>query len=312
MSEQIAVIGLGAMGFGIASNLLNGGHQVLVTVHRNADNVERLVRSGASLCKSKSDAVDVSDIVILCLPNSEDVSNTITEIWPVLNDRHLVLDTGTSSVSATLVLADRLMEKSVLFAEAPLAGGKSQADAGELGTFVGADDEVFARIEPILKNFCSSTVHFGPVGTGGRAKLISNYLVLGMVRSIIETFHAAESLGIDWEKFYRIICRGSGNSSALNRIIGQIVDENDYGGYVFSVRNALKDSSYIAELIQQAGLGSSMSDSALTLFRNAVAEGFGDLMISELLREDLRSCLSAMLAADEVSENNSDEPDSLQ
>ncbi len=299
MSERIAVIGLGAMGFGIASNLLDGGHQVSVTVHRNVNNVERLVQSGARLYTSKSEAVKASEIVILCLPNSEDVSNTITEIWPVLNDRHLVLDTGTSSVSATLVLAERLREKSVLFAEAPLAGGKAQSNAGELGAFVGADSEVFARIEPILRKFCSSALHFGPVGSGGRAKLISNYLVLGMVRSIIETFHAADSLGIDWEKFYRIICRGSGNSVALNRIIGQIVDENDYEGYVFSVRNALKDSRYIEQLIRQAGLGSSMSDSALTLFENAIAEGFGDLMISELLREDLRAKLPAMLASGE-------------
>lgn len=296
MSERIAVIGLGAMGFGIASNLLKGGHQVLVTVHRSVDNVERLVQSGAQLHQSKAEAVDVSDVVILCLPNSDDVSDTITEIWSVLNIRHLVIDTGTSSVSATLALADRLKGQSVLFAEAPLAGGKVQANAGELGAFVGADDEVFARIEPILENFCSSILHFGPVGAGGRAKLISNYLVLAMVRSIIETFHAAEILQIDWEKFYRIICRGSGRSSALDRIIGGIIDQNDYGGYVFSVKNALKDSRYIDELIEQSGLQSVLSESALALFTNAEAEGLGELMISELLREDIRSSLPELLA----------------
>ncbi|MDE0310448.1 MAG: NAD(P)-dependent oxidoreductase [Acidiferrobacterales bacterium] len=295
MSERITVIGLGAIGFGIASNLLKGGHQVFVTVHRSKDNVDRLVQLGARLCKSKSEAVEVSDIVILCLPTSDDVSNTITEIWAVLNDQHLVLDTGTSSVGATLELAQRLTERSVLFAEAPLAGGKAQSDAGELGAFVGADDEVLDRVEPILNNFCSSILHFGPIGSGGQAKLISNYLVLGMVRSIIETFHAADVLGIDWEKFYRIICRGSGNSVALDRIIGQIVNDHDYGGYVFSVQNALKDSRYIEQVIRQAGLESSMSDSALKLFENATAAGLGDRMISELLGEDLRTGLTAML-----------------
>ena len=309
MNEHIAIFGLGAMGFGIASNLLESGHQVAITVHRSTHNVEKLVDSGAKLYKSKQDAVDASNIVILCLPNSSDVSNVIDEIWPALNGSHLILDTGTSSVSSTLNLVDHLSKFSVMFAEAPLAGGKTQAENGELGAFVGADDGTFARIQPILQTFCTSINHFGPVGSGARAKLISNYLVMSMVRSIIETFHAAASLGVDWEKFYRIICRGSGNSAALNRIIGQIVDENDYSGYVFSVRNALKDSRYIAELIQQAGLGSLMSDSALMLFENAVAEGFGDLMISELLREDLRSCLSGMLAADGMSKIKSDEPD---
>ncbi|MXW48316.1 MAG: NAD(P)-dependent oxidoreductase [Gammaproteobacteria bacterium] len=291
--ERIAFFGLGAMGEGVAANLLRAGYTVNITVHRSREATDRLAALGATLHQSKSDAAKTSDIVFLCLPNSNVVEETINEIWHELDERYLVVDTGTSSVRQSLQLAERLGSRGIQFAEAPLAGGKVQAAAGELGAFVGCSNQTFERVEPLLKNFCASVQHFGPVGSGSSAKLISNYLVLGMVRLITETFHAADSLEVDWAKFYEIIRQGSSNSMALERMIGSILKDDDYGGYVFTVRNALKDSSYIAELgesISQAVLG----DAALKLFAEANELGFGDLQVSELLRREVRLQLSEL------------------
>ncbi|MYI90126.1 MAG: NAD(P)-dependent oxidoreductase [Gammaproteobacteria bacterium] len=291
--ERIAFFGLGAMGEGVAANLLRAGYTVNITVHRSREATDRLAALGATLHQSKSDAAKASEYVILCLPNSNVVEETINEIWYELDERYLVVDTGTSSVRQSLQLAERLGSRGIQFAEAPLAGGKVQAAAGELGAFVGCSNQTFERVEPLLKNFCASVQHFGPVGSGSSAKLISNYLVLGMVRLITETFHAADSLEVDWAKFYEIIRQGSSNSMALERMIGSILEDDDYGGYVFTVRNALKDSSYIAELgesISQAVLG----DAALKLFAEANELGFGDLQISELLRREVRHQLSEL------------------
>ena len=296
--EKIAVFGLGAMGFGMASNLLKAGYTVSVTVHRNIQTVEMLAAKGALECESKREAVDSSDIILLCLPNSVDVKSVIDEVLPSLNPRHLVVDTGTSSVVQTKELAERLELQGIKFAESPVAGGKLQAQAAELGAFVGCSSETFNRVKPVLESFCSSIMHFGEVGSGGRAKLISNYLVLGMLRLIIETFHAANEMEINWEKFYRIICLGSGNSVALQRMIGSIMDGHNHKGYVFSVQNAWKDLEYIAELSQEYGLESTLSDSPRRLFRNATKAGFGDLMVSELLRDDMGRMLTELLAID--------------
>ena len=291
--ENIAFFGLGAMGEGVVANLLRAGYMVNITVHRSREAADRLVALGATLHQSKSDAAKASDIVIFCLPNSNVVEETINEIWHELDERYLVVDTGTSSVSQSLQLAERLCSRGIQFAEAPLAGGKVQAAAGELGAFVGCSNQTFERVEPLLNNFCASVQHFGPVGSGSSAKLISNYLVLSMVRLIIETFHAADSLEVDWAKFYEIIRQGSSNSMALQRIIGSILEDDDYGGYVFTVRNALKDSSYIAELGESISQ-TVLSDAALKLFAEANELGFGDLQVSELLRREVRLQLSEL------------------
>ena len=135
--ENIAFFGLGAMGEGVVANLLRAGFSVNITVHRSREAADRLIALGATLHQSKSEAVKVSDTVIFCLPNSNVVEETINEIWQELNERYLVVDTGTSSVRQSLRLAERLCSRGIQFVEAPLAGGKVQAAAGELGAFVG-------------------------------------------------------------------------------------------------------------------------------------------------------------------------------
>lgn len=291
--ERLAFFGLGAIGWGVAANLLKAGFPVNVVVHRNRESVARLLECGATLCDSKRQAVQSSDTVFLCLPDSDAVEATVDEISPSLRHRHLIVDMGTSSSSSSVELAKRLKTRGIQFAESPLAGGKAQAESARMGAFVGCSAGEFERIEPILTHFCSSVQHFGPVGSGSRAKLVSNYLVLSMVRLIIETFHTADSLDVDWKKFYEIIRRGSSNSMALERMVGSILEEENYGGYVFSVQNAVKDLRYIAELSEQNDLAS-LSDAALRLFSEAAELGFGDLAVSELLRDDIRQQLTAL------------------
>ncbi len=114
-----------------------------------------------------------------------------------------------------------------------------------------------------------------------------------MVRLIIETFHAADSLDIDWAKFFEIIRRGSSNSAALQRMIGCILDGDNYAGYAFSVDNASKDSRYIAEMAGDCNLPA-LSDAALRLFAEAGELGFGKLPVSELLRDEVRHQLTEL------------------
>ncbi len=291
MNETIAIFGLGAIGFGMAANLLQSGYSVNITVYRNSSNVKTLKKLGATVCSSKPEAVESSDIVILCLPNSHAVSRVMEEIWSTLTRRHLVVDTGTSSVRKTRELSERLQRGGVSFVESPVAGGKAQADGGELGAFVGASSEALERVTPVLEQFCRSVEHFGPVGAGGKAKLISNYLVLNMVQLIIETFYAADVLEIDWNQFYETILKGSGNSVALQRMVGSIVDQNNYSGYVFNVKNTRKDLEYIFELSENEGLQQILRNDALRWFQTADDRGFGDLMVSELLRKNIRNSL---------------------
>lgn len=291
-NNRVAFFGLGAIGYGMATNLLKGGYSVNIVRHRNQSTIAALVQLGATEFDSKCEAVQTSDVVLLCLPNSKVVNLVIDEINSELKEGHLVIDAGTSSLQETARLAARLASQGISFAESPLSGGKAQADAGEMGAYVGASEESFAKVKPVLEQFCLMVHRFGDIGAGGKAKLIGNYLALSLTQIIIDTFRAADALNIDWDAFYEIVCLGAANSRALHRIVGNIVENDDYKGYMFSVKNAQKDMAYIEQLSKDSGLESVLNREALNFYENATGKGFGDLMVSELLREDVIRILS--------------------
>lgn len=292
---NIAFIGLGAMGLGMAENLINAGHSLHIAAHQNRDPVDLLVSKGATEWSSPAEAATASSCIFLCLPNSMVVEELINDLLPVLRSDHVVVDTGTSLPSSTANVYARFSSINVAFAEAPVAGGMQQAKEGKLGALVGADEETFKQISPIMDAFCSTMQHFGPVGTGGHAKLLSNYMVLGFATSVIEAFYAAKASDVDWSKLYEVAVCGAANSGVLQRIAGSAVD-GDFMGYAFTVRAALKDYRYINKMSEELGLGTLDNPRIMNLLETADKLGFGNLRISELLRDEVRAKLALALS----------------
>lgn len=290
MTGRIGLIGLGAMGAGMGRNLLakTGGLQTMA--HRDRVVFDALVADGATEHADAAGVAAASDVVVLCLPNSAVVEAVVAQMAPVLRPGQMLIDTGTSALASTLSLATMLAERGIDFAEAPLTGGAQQAAEGVLGALVGATPEGFARAAPVLATFCERVEHFGPVGTGAKAKFINNYMVMGIAALVTEAFRAAADEGIDWGQLHDVVQCGSANSGVLNRIIGKARD-GDFSGYVFSVGNAAKDMRYIADYLDGSGHATPLSRAVHDLFQRAVAQGHGDRRISELLRPEIRERL---------------------
>ena len=275
------------MGYGMACNLLKQNGQLNIVANRNRIPVDALVKQGAIEFPSYTELSENSDVILLCLPDSNVVEKVVGELKPKLRAGQILIDTGTSSLLSTAKLAEEMTDIGVLFAEAPLTGGKTQAEAGELGALVGAADNVFEIVAEILTPCCATVQHFGPVGAGGRAKFANNYMVFGIAALVFESFHIADVTGSDWSKLYDVVIRGSADSGVFRRVIGNAKD-GDFGGYVFDVNGAVKDMTYITEMNESLGLASPMNKAVLDLFSRAQAEGYGDLLISELMRPDIR------------------------
>lgn len=289
---RIGIVGLGAMGFGMASNILEKHGQLNILGNRNRAPVEKLVAAGAVECADAAQLARDSDCILLCVPNSEIIENIVQEMGEHLTAGKTLIDTGTSSITATLDLNRRLSQRGVRFAEAPLTGGIKQAAAGELGALVGADSETFEKIEPVLRLFCVSVQHFGDVGSGAQAKFVNNYMVMGIVALVTEAFHVASECDLDWDKLYDVVIRGSGDSGAFRRIIGN-GRTGDFKGYVYSVEGGQKDMTYITGFLETLGRNTPLSKSVLALYADAVAAGHGDRLLSEMLRPDIRKDLFA-------------------
>src|SRR5262249_24475796 len=117
----------------------------------------------------------------------------------------VIVDTGTTDPETTRRLAHEFSSLGIAYADAPMTGGPEQAARGEIGALVGADDETFARIRPVIACYASRIKHFGPPGSGNVAKLISNYLVIGMIALVTEAFTSARAARVDWADLYEVM-----------------------------------------------------------------------------------------------------------
>lgn len=288
---RIGLVGAGLMGHGMALNLLGAGHELMVIAHRNRVPIDDLVSRGAWEAGSFDELSQGAELILLCLSNTEAVRSVINKIVPNLKPGMMIIDTTTNEPTATQELAAQLVDLGVYYIEAPVTGGVKQAKEGVLGAVVGCDEAVLDRAQEILGCFCKKVERFGPVGMGIRAKLVSNFLALGTATLVVETFKHARHLGVDWHKLYELAQLGSGNSSGLQRIVGNAL-EGDYQGYVFSIENTVKDLSCFCQLIKDNGDESTFAPMMRSIYEQAVADGNGGRFLSELLDPALENTAS--------------------
>ncbi|MEO0370431.1 MAG: NAD(P)-dependent oxidoreductase [Pseudomonadota bacterium] len=288
--DRIGFIGLGAMGHGMADNILTKHGALTLLGNRNRAPVDDLVAKGAVEAATPAALAEACDVILFCLPNSDVVERVIADMGKALSPGKTLIDTGTSSRESTLKLHKSLVSRGVHFAESPLTGGTLQAKNAELGALVGADIDVFERIEPILTMVCATVQRFGPVGSGAAAKFVNNYMVMGIAAVVCEAFHVARLTGSDWGKLYDVVIRGSADSGVFRRIIGNAKD-GDFEGYVFSVENALKDMNYISEMNDTLGRNTALNRAIHTFFEDAINQGHGPKLLSELMRPDIGETL---------------------
>ncbi len=279
---RIGLVGAGLMGHGMAVNLMKNHHDVTVIAHRNRKPVDDLVGLGAREAGSLGELADASDIIILCLSTANVVESTIAGLKPHLRGGQIIIDTGTTDPETTRRLSRELARSAIGYADAPMTGGPGEVLKGEAGILCGADDKTFAAIEPILRCYATTIRHFGAPGAGHAAKLISNFLVTGMIALVTEAFAAARVSHLDWKDLYEVMLNGSGNSGVLRKMVGAALD-GDFDGYKFSIANAGKDIGYYLELVEPLGLRTPLAEAVAKQFLHAVETGHGGRNVSHFL-----------------------------
>ncbi len=279
---RIGFIGAGLMGHGMVLNLLKGGHEVHVIAHRNRAPIEDLLSKGAREAASLDKIAHSSDYIVLCLSSSKIVEETVAALRPSLRFGQIIIDTSTSEPGSTRRLAGELAPLGISYADAPLTGGPEQAANAELGVLCGTSPETFSKILPLLSCFATTIRHMGPVGYGHAAKLISNFLVTGMIALVAQAFGTARKADIDWRNLYDVMLNGSGNSGVLRKMVAPALD-GDFEGYRFSLANASKDIGYFKSLASGLGMETALVGAVEDVFSAAIAQGHGQRNVSRLL-----------------------------
>ena len=274
---KVGFIGLGNMGRPMASNLVRKGARV--AVHDvNLAPVALLAQLGATQATSVSDIAKASDIVFTMLPTTAVVEAVIAGPDGVL--AHLprggvIVDMSTIDPLVTDRLASAASTRGLAFADAPVGRLASHAERGECLFMVGASDDIFARIRPLLDMMGTTIHHCGGVGTGMRTKLVNNYLAIVSCAFNAEAIALSQRFGLTLEKTLDVIYGTTATNGQLKIAWPSKVLKGDVAPG-FTIDLAHKDLTLIVEAANAVRVPVPIAAVAREAFSAARSRGKGD------------------------------------
>lgn len=286
--QNIAFLGLGIMGAGMAGRLVQAGFNVTVW-NRDARKAEPLAAAGAQVAATPAEAVSNADVVVAML-SQDDASR---QVWLGDDGAIAAMKPGAVAIEASTLthawvkeLAAAAEARGIGFLDAPVTGSKQQANEGSLRFLVGGDAQALERAKPAFEAMGQVVEHLGPVGSGALVKLANNYLCGVQVASLAEAVALLENHGLDMEQAMGVILSGAPASPMVKLITRRMLDRT-YDPQFFITLMA-KDMDYSGQLLADIGIPSDLASAARRRFLDAASAGFEDKDLSSVV-EPLRN-----------------------
>lgn len=279
---QIAFIGVGYMGCGIAHNLLKAGHSLRLIAHRKRENIEKLAGRGAAEAQNYAELLADAEAVVSCVGTAEQIETVVAKAEGHLKRNAIWIDCTTSRPQTAVELYQRLQKRGVEFMDAPVTRGPKDAAAGRLISFVGAEQTVFEKARPLIDCYSESVTRIGPVGSALQVKLLNNFITMGQVALVVEAMQAADRADIDRGTLFSILSQGAANSGTLQKMIPPAL-RGDYSGHTFSLGNGAKDVRYGMELFAGSEAGKILTEALNRYYHRQLDKHPDDTLLSQLL-----------------------------
>ena len=274
-SINVAVVGLGSMGFGIATSALNAGHRVWGS-DVNPDAMLRFQGEGGEstqLC-DVAGQLDVVAVVVLNAAQTESVLFGEEGVVARLRPGSVVLACATVPPDFARAMAERCAAADVLYLDAPISGGSVKAANGQLSIMASGMPEAFAAARPLLDGIAETVFELGDEAGAGSAMKAVNQLLAGVhIATMAEALTFGMTQGLAPEKFVEVISKCAGTSWMLENRAPHIV-AGDYTPHS-SVNIWPKDLGIVLDIAKSAQFSAPITATALQQFIAAAGMGHG-------------------------------------
>ena len=248
---QVAFIGLGRMGHGMAGRYLDASFDVAV-FNRSKAKAEDLIARGARWAASPAEAANGADAVVTMVADDE----ASRAVWlgkdgaaATMKPGALAIECSTVSHQHALGMARELLGRGLVYIDCPVTGLPEAAAVGKLTLLVGADAADLERARPYLAPIGNVVRHFGAVGTGTVYKLINNLMGAVQIASLAEGIAMAEQAGLDMKLVAEAMATGAVASPQVIRHSKRMV-ARDFAGASFTSALRHKDAAYAVKLAE--------------------------------------------------------------
>ena len=303
---KIGLVGLGNLGFAMAANLREAGHEV-IGYRRSA--MDAFAAAGGVPAASPRELAGGADVVLTCL-SSEDALNDVylgaDGLLAVARAGLVAFELSTLPLRAKLALRQAAEVAGATLLDGAVSGNPHYMAARNAAIFIGGDRAAFETYAPMLRDITARVTWVGEFGAGRLAKFVAFYLVCVHTLAAAEALELATRAGLDRAAMFEAI-KGSNATSAMFESRGALMAARDYAGYDAGKRpenrgrenvpgrgmaNRSKNVANLAALAHDLGGSYPLLDAMDALYAEAAASGFGAHDIAEvfeyLIRDDPR------------------------
>lgn len=276
MSKNVGVIGLGAMGLGVARSLLRSGFRThACDVRREV--LDGFAAEGGIACATPAELGAACEVVLTLVVNAQQTEAVLLGAQGAAGAMRVgavVIASATVAPEFAESLAARLAATGIGMIDAPVSGGAAKAASGQLTVMAAGAPEHFARVEDVFKAIAQKVYRLGDApGAGSKVKMINQLLAGVHIAAAAEAMALGIRAGADPAVLYEVISNSAGSSWMFQNRVPHIL-AGDYTP-LSSVNIFVKDLGIVLDTARKSAFPLPLTATAHQMFLAAAAAGRG-------------------------------------
>jgi 3-hydroxyisobutyrate dehydrogenase len=275
MTPMVGLIGLGAMGMGMAASLRRAGLAPRVFDLRS-DVAEAFARDGGVACATAADLATACDVVVSVVVDArqtEDLLFGSGRVAASMRAGSVFVMCSTVDPAWSAGLEARLAAIGLLYLDAPISGGAARAASGEITMMTAGSPEAYAVCQPVLDAMAAKVYRLGKrAGAGSKVKVINQLLAGVHIAAAAEAMALGLREGVDAAALYEVITHSAGNSWMFENRMAHVL-AGDYTP-LSAVDIFVKDLGLVLDMARASKFPLPLSSTAHQMFMQASSAGF--------------------------------------
>ena len=275
MSYNVGVIGLGAMGSGMARSLRRHGHTVRVFDVR-ADAAQAFAADGGVACATLIELARQCQVIVSVVVNAAQTEAVLFGeggCASAMAPGSVFVMCSTVDPNWSIALEARLTTLGILYLDAPISGGAAKAASGEMTMMTAGVPAAYAAVGPLLDAMAAKVYRLGDcAGAGSKVKIINQLLAGVHIAAAAEAMALGLREGVDAAALYEVITHSAGNSWMFENRMAHVLAA-DYTP-LSAVDIFVKDLGLVLDVARATKFPLPLSSTAHQMFMQASSSGF--------------------------------------
>jgi len=276
MNQNIGIIGLGAMGKGMASSLRRAGYHVHVCDVR-LEAAQAFATEGGVACANPAEVAEHCEVVVSVVVNAAQTEAVLFGdggAAAALRRGSVFVMCSTVDPNWSIALESRLAETGILYLDAPISGGAAKAASGQMTMMTAGTAEAYAKVGAALDAMAAKVYRLGDkAGAGSKVKIINQLLAGVHIAAAAEAMALGIREGVDAKDIYEVITNSAGNSWMFENRMAHVL-AGDYTP-LSAVDIFVKDLGLVLDTARSSKFPLPLSATAHQMFMQASSAGHG-------------------------------------